>query len=77
MYDGELIDFNAEYELNYILKNNLSVRKRESISNRDILVEIGNDYKSDKKVRMVYHRSDFYDYVNSHSKYFDLETYVW
>ena len=75
MYDGKMIDFNADFELNYILKNNLKHRKKESISNREIIKKIGDFFKIDNNVRSVYHREDFYAYVDNHKLYSTLENF--
>ncbi len=70
MYDGQMVNFSQDYELNYILADVL--KKSETESNRKILKIIGDDYKKDKSTTIIYHRKDFYDYIKSHRLYSSL-----
>ncbi len=67
MYDGQLVNFSQDYELNYILSKVLG--KRETDDNRKKLKEIGADYKREKNTTIIYHRKDFYDYIRNHRQY--------
>lgn len=71
MYDGTLVNFSQDHELNYILADVLG--KRETDSNRKKLKEIGDDYKKDKNTIIIYHRKDFYDYIKTHKLYETLD----
>ncbi len=63
--DGEFINFSQDHELNYVLGHHLA--RDESQGNRALLVQIGNDYKKDKKVAHAKHEKPFYDYVRKHA----------
>lgn len=71
MYDGQLVNFSQDYELNYILSDVLG--KRETDYNRKKLKEIGDDYKRDKNTTIISHKKDFYDYIRNHIQYFLLD----
>lgn len=70
MYDGKIVNFSQDHELNYILADVLG--KRETKENREILKKIGVDYKKDKNTTTIYHKKDFYDYIKSHKSYNSL-----
>ncbi|HEY0208492.1 hypothetical protein [Acerihabitans sp.] len=62
--DGDLINFSQEHELNYILHTHL--QRSQSQANRELLLKIGSDYKSAKKVARAKHEKAFYDYAKAH-----------
>jgi hypothetical protein len=63
--DGDYINFTQDYELDYVLGHHLA--RDESKPNRALLVQIGDDYKKDKKVDRAKHEKPFYDYVRKHA----------
>lgn len=70
MYDGKMVNFSQDHELNYILANVLE--KRETKENREILKNIGDDYKKDNNTTIIYDRQKFYDYIKTHKLYSSL-----
>lgn len=62
MKDHDYVNFSEEHELNYHLRK---VEKRQTESNRDLLVVMGKELKKDlDKARLTH--AEFHPYVSKH-----------
>ena len=58
--DHDYVNFSEDHELNYHLKK---VEKRQTESNRDLLIDMGNELKAETKKTRLLH-DEFTPYVN-------------